>query len=78
METTRCPECGQPAEVVDRTVLASTDGPVEHAHVRCVQRHRFWLPVAYLDREPRVAGERVGSRAGDVVEPMPVRVRAGS
>ncbi len=61
METTRCPECGQPAEVLDRAVLESTDGPVEHAHVRCVRRHRFWLPVGYLTREPRHAGAREGS-----------------
>ncbi len=53
MEMTRCPECSGPAEVVDRTVLESTDGPVERAHVRCVERHRFWLPVAHLTREPR-------------------------
>ena len=64
METTRCPECGQPAEVVDRAVLESTDGPVEHAHVRCVQRHRFWLPVGYLTREPRRAGVREGAVGG--------------
>ena len=53
METTHCPECGHPAELVDRLVLESTDGPVEHAHVRCVLRHRFWLPIEYLTREPR-------------------------
>ena len=71
METTRCPECGRPAEVVDRTVLESTDGPVEHAHVRCVLRHRFWLPVEYLTREPRqpAAGRRAGAPA------VPVRRR---
>ncbi len=53
MDTTECPECGRPAEVVDRCALESTDGPVEHAHVRCVLRHRFWLPVASLARPPR-------------------------
>ncbi|HMM95768.1 hypothetical protein [Phycicoccus sp.] len=56
METTRCPECGHPAELVDRCVLESTEGPVEHAHVRCVLRHRFWLPVEYLTREPGAVG----------------------
>lgn len=78
METTRCPECGEPAEVVQRAVLESTDGPVEHAHVRCVQRHHFCLPVEYLAREPRRAVEPVGSRARGVVSPEPVRARAGS
>jgi hypothetical protein len=48
IETTRCPECGGPAEVLDRDVLESTDGPVEHARVVCLVRHRFFLPVALL------------------------------
>jgi hypothetical protein len=43
-----CPECFTPAEVVDRFALAGTDGPVEHAKVRCVARHWFLLPVASL------------------------------
>lgn len=55
METTCCPECGHLAELVDRTVLESTDGPIEHVHVRCVQRHRFWLPAEYLARTPHRA-----------------------
>jgi hypothetical protein len=49
-EWTRCPQCGQIAEVVDRDVLQSTDGPVEHVHVRCVAKHRFVMPVASLAR----------------------------
>ncbi len=48
MDTTTCPECGAPAEVEWRAVLESTDGPVEHARVGCVQRHWFLLPVAAL------------------------------
>lgn len=38
-----CPEagCGLPAEVLDRFVLESTDGPVEHFRIRCVNRHWF-------------------------------------
>jgi hypothetical protein len=34
-----CPECKAPAEVVDRFVLPSTDGPVEHVKVHCINRH---------------------------------------
>ncbi len=64
METSRCPECGRPAEVVDRFVLDSTDGPVEHAHVRCVDRHHFRLPVEYLAREPRRPAAAVGGGVG--------------
>jgi hypothetical protein len=48
IDTTSCPECGAPAEVLDRDVLESTDGPVEHARVVCLYRHRFFLPVAGL------------------------------
>jgi hypothetical protein len=48
VDTTSCPECGAPAEVLDRHVLESTDGPVEHARVVCLDRHRFFLPVAGL------------------------------
>jgi hypothetical protein len=47
--TTRCPDCGCPAEVRDRAVLESTDGPIEHAKVACVNRHWYFLPVADLD-----------------------------
>lgn len=43
-----CPECRGPAEVDWRDVLDSTDGPVEHAKIRCVRRHWFLLPVASL------------------------------
>ena len=48
IEWTRCPECDSIAEVVDRDVWPSTDGPVEHVHVRCVRRHRFVMPAASL------------------------------
>lgn len=36
-----CPECGLPAEVLDRYVLESTDGPIEHVKIKCVQGHWF-------------------------------------
>jgi hypothetical protein len=49
VQLTRCPECGAPAQIERRTVLESTDGPVEHAKVRCVLRHMFLLPTAALD-----------------------------
>ncbi len=31
-----------------RAVMESTEGPIEHAKIRCVQRHWFLLPVAAL------------------------------
>jgi hypothetical protein len=49
LELLACPGCGAPAEVVDRFVLPSTDGPVEHLKIGCVTRH--WFTVA-ADRLP--------------------------
>ena len=42
-ELIACPErgCGVPAGVVDRFVLASTDGPVEHVRTWCLEGHGF-------------------------------------
>jgi hypothetical protein len=48
MDTTTCPDCGAPAEVTDRCVLESTDGPVEHVRVLCLRRHWFLMPTASL------------------------------
>ena len=66
---TQCPQCGLVAEVVDRDVWPSTDGPVEHVHVRCVDKHRFVLPTASLaphhepaERRPPVPRETVRVR----------------
>ncbi len=50
MQATACPECGRPAEVVDRFLLESTDGPVEHVQVRCIAKHWFMLPTSDLQR----------------------------
>lgn len=49
VQLTRCPQCDELAEIERRTVLESTDGPIEHAKVRCVRRHTFLLPTAALD-----------------------------
>ena len=54
MDLTVCPECDELAEVQWRAVMESTDGPVEHAKVVCVQRHWFLLPVAHLVRPSHV------------------------
>jgi hypothetical protein len=47
VDLTDCLECGEPAEVLWRRVLYSTDGPVEHAKVLCVRNHCFLHPVEY-------------------------------
>ena len=48
MDLTVCPECAAPAEIEWRTVMESTNGPIEHAKVLCVDQHWFLLPVAGL------------------------------
>ena len=50
MDLTTCPECAAPAEVLDRFVLESTAGPVDHARVRCVRGHWFLLSIDALAR----------------------------
>ena len=46
MTLTSCPDCGAPAEVIDRFALPSTDGPVEHVRTYCLRRHWFMGPLA--------------------------------
>jgi hypothetical protein len=51
-----CPECGQPAAVEWRIHFGSTDGPVEHLKIRCLDRHSFFLPAYMLaDAAPRTS-----------------------
>lgn len=77
MDMTLCPQCGEPAEVQWRDVLESTDGPIEHAKILCVNRHWFLLPVADLTCPPpvipresarrRKSDETAGIRASSTV-----------
>lgn len=64
LEIVGCPECAAPAEVADRFVLESTDGPIEHAFVTCTERHRFTVLV-----------ERMASRTGGRPRPTMSVVR---
>jgi hypothetical protein len=45
LELTHCPQCGRPAEVIDRFFLPSTHGPVEHVKTRCVTGPWFVTPA---------------------------------
>jgi hypothetical protein len=47
-DLTTCPECGVPAEIQQRRMLPSTDGPVEHAKIRCLAGHWFFMDLAAL------------------------------
>ena len=44
-----CPECELPAEITDWFSLRSTDGPVDHVVLGCIDGHHFRMP---LDRLP--------------------------
>ena len=71
MDLTTCPECGHLAEVEWRDVLDSTDGPVEHARIRCIQRHWFLLPLERLETAASVAEEvRAVRRAASARRPL--------
>jgi hypothetical protein len=48
-ELVDCPECGLPAEVLDRFVLESTHGPVEHVKTHCAARHHLTFPAVLLE-----------------------------
>ena len=50
MDTTTCPDCGAPTEVTDRSVLESTDGPIEHVRLQCLRRHWFLMSTGSLER----------------------------
>jgi hypothetical protein len=50
-----CPECGLPAEVEHRTILQSTDGPVEHLKTRCATGHWFFMEAQPSAQEPQRA-----------------------
>jgi hypothetical protein len=61
-----CPElgCQAPAAVIDRFVLDSTSGPVDHVKTYCADQHGFTVrteavrswPVRQAAQPPRSAG----------------------
>jgi hypothetical protein len=44
-----CPKCATTAAVQRRRPVQSTDGPVEHVHITCVNRHWFMMPADMLN-----------------------------
>ena len=58
-----CPECGLPAEITERFSLSSTDGPVEHVALACVDGHYFRMPTDRLSPEagPPATGSGVST-----------------
>ena len=61
-----CPEpgCGVPAGVVDRFVLASTSGPVEHVRTWCLEGHGYTQRVDAITAWPMVRARRPLSAGG--------------
>jgi hypothetical protein len=59
----RCPQCAQPAEIIDRFSLGSTDGPLEHVKLRCERGHWFTPRAEYVEV----------IRAAPSAEPIPAR-----
>jgi len=43
-----CPECRQPAEVMERFILGSTAGRLERVNVRCRAGHWFTVPSDHI------------------------------
>jgi hypothetical protein len=48
LELTFCPQCDMPAEIEDRSVLQSTDGPIALVRIRCLNGHWFNMPESEL------------------------------
>lgn len=69
MDLTTCPGCGAPDAVEWRAVLDSTDGPIEHARVSCVQRHWFCCRSTSRQACHRASHERTLWRMGGEPEP---------
>jgi hypothetical protein len=53
LDVVACPECSMAATVHRRGYLDSTDGPVEHIRVTCVNRHWFLMPADMLNERPQ-------------------------
>ena len=48
-----CPECSMTASLRWDNQVESTDGPVNHVRVTCVNRHWFLMPADTLTKRPR-------------------------
>ena len=52
MNITPCPGCGAPAEITERFILASTDGPVAHVALSCAGGHHYRMAADRLPAGP--------------------------
>ena len=72
MELTQCPEpsCDAPAEVLDRMVMSSTDGGIEHIKVR-VPAPSLVPDARFVPQEPADERSPGGAQPGMVAPPRP-------
>jgi hypothetical protein len=47
-QLTPCPQCGLPAEIRERFWLQSTDGPIDHVALSCIDGHHFRMAADRL------------------------------
>jgi CBS domain-containing protein len=79
MDLTVCPKCSEVSEIHWFAVVDSTDGPVEHAKLFCVNRHWFFLPVASLgERAEEVAQAGPHQTVRHVMTPPMITIEAGA
>ena len=58
-----CPGCGVPAEITERFILASTDGPITHVAVCCVDGHHYRMEADRLPADRSQPGPRLAAAA---------------
>ena len=73
MDAQGAKRCGLPAEIQDRYLASSTDGPLESAKIRCPRGHWFNGPIEFLtwgkDRLQPPARQQAAT-ASDPVAPL--------
>lgn len=53
LDIAACPECSMTASLKRGNRVESTDGPVDHVRITCVNRHWFLMPTDTLNERPR-------------------------
>ncbi|MGH3815446.1 MAG: hypothetical protein ACRDUV_23850 [Pseudonocardiaceae bacterium] len=52
LDVVACPECSMTAALQRGDRVESTDGPVDHVRITCVNRHWFLMPADMLNERP--------------------------
>jgi hypothetical protein len=52
LDVVACHECSMTAALQRGNRVESTDGPVDHVRITCVNRHWFLMPADTLKRAP--------------------------